>query len=174
MINIFEDAKEYATSMHSGQKRKNGNDYIVHPISVSDLLAKYKMSHNIEKLKAVAILHDVFEDTDASYYDIVNMFGYDIAGLVLELTNNDDMKNELGKEKYLAYKLKHMTSWALAIKLCDRLDNVSDLHLMDECFRERYAKETMFVIDYILNNRSLSGTHKIIINDILVKIKSQG
>jgi Guanosine polyphosphate pyrophosphohydrolases/synthetases len=171
-MNISEIAKMFATDKHKMQHRKNGSPYITHPISVANLLLKYKKSHNINRLLAAAYLHDTLEDTDTSYYELVDVFGYDIAGIVMELTTNEDMKNDIGKNKYLAYKLNSMTKWALAIKLCDRLDNVSDLETMDESFRKRYMEETAFIIDYICEHRELSNTHREIIKDIAGILKT--
>ncbi len=170
-MNIGEIARMYATEKHKGQKRKNGEDYIVHPNSVAALLLKYKKSHNINRLRAVAYLHDILEETDTTYYELVDIFGYDIASMVLELTNNKEMKNALGKSVYLAYKLKYITSWALTIKLCDRLDNISDIEKLDEEFRTRYSEETFFIINYLLENRILSNTQRNIINDIVLTLK---
>lgn len=165
-MDIMYFAKLYATEKHKGQKRRDGSDYIGHPIAVGELVNKYKESHNLKRIIAAAYLHDTLEDTDTTYYDLVETFGYDIASLVMEVTTNEDMKNAIGKEQYLAYKLKHMTNWALVIKLCDRLHNVSDLDNADPKFKERYTNETKFIIDYIENNRTLTETHKAIIRDI--------
>lgn len=171
IINITFIAKKYATEKHRGQKRKTGEDYIIHPIAVAKFVKKYKKSHNIDNLIAAAYLHDVLEDTDATYYELVKLFGYNVASLVMELTTDEDIKNKIGKKQYLAYKLKNMTSWSLVIKLCDRLHNVLGLDLCDEKFKEKYIKETNFIIDYIKNNRELSNTHKIIIEDITYQLK---
>ncbi len=171
-INISIIAKKYATEKHKSQKRKNGDDYIIHPVAVAKLVKKYKNSHNIDNLVAAAYLHDVLEDTNASYYELVEVFGCDIANLVKEVTTNKKVKNILGKDKYLACKLKYMTDWALVIKLCDRLHNVLGLNLCDKKFKERYIKETFFIINYLVKNRELSDTHKRIIEDILNQLKT--
>ena len=171
-MNISSKAYEFAVLKHANQKRKNGEDYIVHPVGVVELLMQYKKSHNIDNLIAVAYLHDTLEDTETTYYELVESFGYEIASMVLELTTNEDMKNAIGKDKYLAYKLKHMTSWALAIKLCDRLHNISDIEFQDEDFRNKYSNETLFIIDYIIHNRELSNTHKVIIKTIIQTLET--
>lgn len=170
-INIAIIAKKYATEKHKDQKRKDGEDYITHPIAVAKLVKKYKRSHNIDNLIAAAYLHDVLEDTDTSYNELVKVFGRSIANLVKEVTTNKEIKNILGKDKYLACKLKYMTNWALVIKLCDRLHNVLGLNLCDKKFKKRYIKETLFIINYITKSRELSDTHKKIIDDILNQLK---
>jgi (p)ppGpp synthase/HD superfamily hydrolase len=172
MENISTKALNFATLKHHGQIRKTGEEYITHPVRVSKLVQHFKSSKNIEELDAASTLHDTLEDTNTTYYELVKIFGYLVANLVLELTTNEDMKNEIGKKKYLAYKLKSMTSWALVIKLCDRLDNVSDLDIMCEEFRTKYIEETLYIISYITNNKKLSNTHIRIINEILKTINN--
>lgn len=162
-----EEALEYATMKHRGQYRTDGTEYITHPIRVANYVSDFKESKNIETLLASAYLHDTLEDTDATYYDLVGKFGSQIASIVLELTNDEDLKKLIGKTKYLEIKMKNMSSWALVIKLCDRLDNVSDLMDRDEKFRNKYVRETAEILDYLLNNRELSSTHLCIIKRIM-------
>lgn len=167
---IAEEALEYATRMHKGQYRKDGIEYITHPIKVAEYVRKFKKSSNIEILVAAAYLHDTIEDTEATYYDIVQKFGLEVAQLVLELTTDEDLKNEIGKTKYLEIKMKNMSSWALVIKLCDRLANVCDLENVEKNFREKYIKETIEILNYVTDNRNLSKTHIKIMQYILYHI----
>lgn len=162
-----EQAIEFAAKMHQGQERLDGTPYIKHPLNVAKYVLAYKKSDNIETLLISACLHDVIEDTDATYYDIVRLFGPQVASIVLELTNDEDLKHEVGKTKYLEIKMKNMSSWALVIKLCDRLDNVSDLKSCSASFRNKYIKETMEILEYLLEKRKLSKTHLSIIKAIV-------
>lgn len=161
-------AIEYAIEMHEGQKRRNGSPYIKHPLSVAKNVLKYKKSKNLEILLISACLHDTLEDTEATYYDIIQQFGPQVASIVLELTTDQDMKNVLGKERYLAIKMKNMSSWALVIKLCDRLDNISDLSKCTEkTFKTKYINETIGILNYLFKNRKLSKTHLTIVEHII-------
>ena len=148
--------------------QREGEPYIIHPLHVLQNVLKYKKSKNIETLLISACLHDTIEDTPATYYDIVENFGPQVASLVLELTTDEDMKNALGKQQYLSIKMKNMSSWALDIKLCDRLDNVNDLSkCQDESFKNKYLNETIEIIDYLLKNAKLTNTHLVIIEEII-------
>lgn len=160
-------AIDYATMLHEGQYRHDGSPYVKHPINVMKNVLKYKKSSNLETLVISACLHDTLEDTYITYPDLVREFGPLVASIVLELTNDEDMKKLLGKKRYLAIKMKNMSSWALVIKLCDRLDNVLDMINSSDEFRERYISETIFIFNYILSSREFSLTHLTIINDIL-------
>lgn len=163
----IEKALNYAKKMHEGVYRHDGSPYIMHPIRVAKYVETFKKSSNLEELIEAAYLHDTVEDTEATYYDIVNMFGPQVASLVLELTTDEDMKKILGKTTYLKIKMKNMSSWALVLKLCDRLDNVSDLANSSIEFQIKYTKETLEILEYLIQNRILSKTHIAIINQIL-------
>ena len=165
-----EEAIEFATKMHNGQLRKDGKQYIEHPLNVMKNVLKFKKSKNIEELLICACLHDTLEDTEATYYDIINKFGPLVASIVFELTNNEDLKKELGKEKYLQIKLKNMSSWALTIKLCDRLDNINDISKCDDKFKKHYITETINIIEYLISNRKINDTQIKIIEEIINKI----
>lgn len=168
-------ALEFAREKHKGQMRKGKNprEYIVHPIGVAKLIEKYKgNSHKIDDLICAAYLHDTIEDTDTTYYELVDNFGGLVASLVYELTTDKNMKNEMGKPKYLAFKMQGMTEWALDIKLCDKLYNICDLDDVTSEFRENCINETIFIINYLINNRKLNATQNRIIKDILNQINN--
>ena len=166
----MEEALEYATLMHQRKYRNDGTEYIIHPIKVAEYVSRFKVSKNIDVLIMAAYLHDTVEDTDATYYDIVERFGPQVAGLVLELTTDEDLKAEIGKTKYLEIKMKNMSSWALVIKLCDRLANICDLENSNEAFRYKCITSTIEILDYVVSKRKLSKTQLTIIKCILQEI----
>ena len=164
-------ALDFATKMHDGQLRKDGTPYIMHPVRVARNVKNFKDSKRIEMLMMCAYLHDTVEDTDVSIFDIEKNFGEEVAQIVNEVTNDNKKKNEMGKEKYLSKKMEYMSSWALVVKLCDRLDNVSDLTTAGEIFRLKYMNETLGIITYIIYRRELSNTHLTIIKEILKQLQ---
>lgn len=56
-----------ATNAHHGQFDRGGNPYILHPLKVLHYL-----NSNDEELMCIAVLHDVIEDSDVTYKDLVN------------------------------------------------------------------------------------------------------
>ena len=166
-------ALEFAKGAHLNQIRADGSPYINHPINVAENVKKYIKSNELDNLIICALLHDTIEDTDTTYYDIADNFGYFVASIVLELTNDKDMKNLLGKTRYLQIKMKNMTNFALDIKLCDRLNNVMDLVVAPEDFREKYTIETIDIMSYLTSNRKLTQTQKELISLINNEIKKQ-
>jgi (p)ppGpp synthase/HD superfamily hydrolase len=99
------------------------------------------------------------------------LFGKEVADIVLSVTSDKVKQKELGKSIYLSKKMLDMNDKSLILKLCDRLDNVSGLDVVSEEFNEKYIKETSYIINYLLLNRELNNIHLEIINDIMNKIK---
>lgn len=174
MTTIVDFARHVATEAHGSQKRRDGSLYINHPRRVANLMQIHRGdSHEINALLASCWLHDVLEDTSLTYYDIVQNFGYQIASLVLEVTSNPEMKHGVGnKAEYLSYKLKHMTSWALTIKLCDRLDNLSDnIEECNETWLTKYLFETIHILNYLQTERSITGANCVLMQLIFARCR---
>ena len=165
-------ALQYAIKAHQGQTRSDGSPYIKHPERVAEFVKKFKQSHNLDALIAAAYLHDTIEDTNTTYEDLEKMFGALIASLVKELTSDAQKIKEIGKTEYLIAKLSKMSSWALVIKLADRLDNVQDIKTAKSVsWRKKYKKETQEILDRIEKTRELTGTHRKIIAEIRKKLE---
>lgn len=162
---------KFAADAHSGQTRSDGSPYIGHPQAVAKNVEKYKKSHNLDALIAAALLHDTIEDTNTTHEDLEKLFGGLVASLVKELTSDKEQVQKLGKANYLSHKMATMSSYALVIKLADRLDNVKDIATAKTPeWRAKYRKETENVLNYIEANRILSGTHKKLIAAIREKL----
>lgn len=167
-----ERALAYARKAHAGQTRADGKTpYVSHPIRVAQNVERFKKSKNLDALIAAAYLHDTIEDTDTTHEDLEKMFGGLVASLVKELTSDKDEVKRQGKTEYLQKKMAGMTSYALVIKLADRLDNVQDIATAKSpSWRKKYKRETEKILSYIEQNRVLSGTHKNIIKLIRDKL----
>jgi len=177
-IKTVKDAKELATKAHHGVKRRGGEPYIIHPESVAKIVHDVKSSKEIASLIAAAYLHDTVEDTDITLDEIREKFGELVMSLVSELTNNDEKLKMLGKEEYLIDKMLNMSSWALVIKLADRLHNLKDFEKImlgdnDKAKKwvNNYAKQTKSIIDNLKWYRKLSSTQKVLVNRIKKGIK---
>jgi guanosine-3',5'-bis(diphosphate) 3'-pyrophosphohydrolase len=72
-------AYTFAKIKHADQKRLSGESYIIHPLSVANILSEINLD---EETICAAILHDVVEDTDVSKEEIANEFGEEIANMV--------------------------------------------------------------------------------------------
>lgn len=65
MKNVLATAIKIAVTAHNGQFDKGGNAYILHPLKVMHYLKS-----DDQELQAIAVLHDVVEDTDITYQDL--------------------------------------------------------------------------------------------------------
>src|SRR5690349_10537303 len=89
--NIVE-AYLYAADAHAGQKRKFTQlDYISHCSHVASICALWHQDDDV--LKA-ALLHDVIEDTDKSYDDILEKFGQGVADMVWDCTDPPNVRGD--------------------------------------------------------------------------------
>ena len=168
----MQQALNYARRAHAGQTRSDKTPYIAHPERVAKSVMQFKKSHNMDALMSAAYLHDTIEDTNTTKQDLEKMFGTLVASLVQELTSDkEEIEKVGGKTEYLSQKMKKMSSYALVIKLADRLDNVQDIKsAKNAAWREKYKKETLSIMNYIEKERVLSKTHMKIITAIRHKL----
>jgi (p)ppGpp synthase/HD superfamily hydrolase len=174
-INI-DDVLAFAIERHKGQLRADGQEYVTHPIRVSKLVAEYKPSQNSRVLEAGALLHDVLEDTYTSYRELQDRFGEIVASLVMEVTSSTYVPKLVGKQIYLAHKMRYMSSYALIIKLADRLDNISDLKSVRPEKIKKTFFDTIYMVNYIESKRRLTDAQKNLIAAIrkqLVRINQE-
>lgn len=155
-------ALNMAAEAHLGQERRgSGHPYIVHPVTVAFLLAKYKTSKHLEELTVACILHDCPEDTKLQLDKIRDEFGPMVYEIVSELTSDPAEIERIGKHEHIKQKCIKISSYSLTCKLCDRLGNIMDGPT------DNYLKHTTKLMYYILDNRKVSRTQKRIILDIL-------
>ena len=167
-IERVERAYNLAKKAHKNQKRKfEKQPYIVHPERVAQKVLIYSGS---EEMVIAAILHDVVEDSNITIQVIKNEFGPEVSRLVSELTNNQRAIKKIGKTKYLIKKLNEISEEAFLIKLLDRKDNLSDIHLAKSEFRKKYIDSTRDILSGI--KRDLNDTQKEIIEEIKITLNS--
>ena len=148
-------ALDFAKKAHAGQKRKSGEDYVIHPILVAAITSYFT---NEEDVITAALLHDVVEDTDYTIEYIKNEFKDEVAHLVEGLTkiveirdnslipsNSDEKltKSALTFRKMLTSSIKDIR--VLIIKLCDRVHNMLTLNALPPHKQKRIAEETLVV-----------------------------
>lgn len=175
-IELESKALKFATEKHEGQfrKGKSHKPYITHPINVAELIKKYKgNSHAISELVAAAYLHDTIEDTDTTFNELAQEFGIQVASLVKEVTSIDELKKLVGKNVYLAIVMKHMSDWALDIKFCDILSNVSELDDVTYEFKNKFLNEKSYELREMVEKRKLTSTQISIAKDINNEISDQ-
>ena len=167
-------AVKYADKKHKGIKRDDGTPYILHPLRVAGLVEKYKVSKNASMLFMASVLHDTIEDTYTSYRELCDLFGEETASIVMELSTAKFAPlwiGKGGKAEYLSKKMENMTNYALLIKLCDRLDNVSTLHGCTEKKIKKTVDDTYIILDYLKKVRGFTASQQRVVDEIERKLK---
>ena len=141
-VSIVRKAAEYAMAMHEGQMRSSGDPYITHPLEVVNILLDLEV--DIPTI-AAALLHDVVEDTEATYEDIQREFSTEIAELVDGVTKLTRMSCNSREEQQAESLRKMMLATArdvrvIMIKLCDRLHNMRTLQVRPQDRQQAKAK----------------------------------
>ncbi len=134
-----------ARDAHEGQTRSSGEPYITHPVAVACILAEMKLDH--ETLMA-ALLHDVIEDTPATFQDMEQLFGTSVAELVEGVSKLDKLKFRDKKEAQAENFRKMIMAMVqdirvILIKLADRTHNMRTLGSLRPDKRRRIASETL-------------------------------
>ncbi len=136
----------FAVKMHGSQKRASGDPYFSHPVEVAGILTEYKLDY---ASIVTALLHDTIEDTAASYDDIKQMFGEEVAKLVEGVTKLSRIQLQSDQTKQAENFRKLLLAMSedirvLLVKLADRVHNMRTLqyHKKPEK-RQRIARETM-------------------------------
>lgn len=138
-------AYQFAEKAHRGQKRSSGQDYIIHPLAVAYSLLELGMDTDTI---CSALLHDVIEDTSATFNELKKRFGQDVALLVDGVTklgkvpyfNQNEQQAENIRKILLAMS---QDIRVIIIKLCDRLHNMRTLKYCSLDKQRRIAHETM-------------------------------
>ena len=127
-------ALEFAKAKHKGQKRIGGDDYITHPMAVSEIVKNQGFD---ESYQIAALFHDLLEDTDATQEEILKYGSSQILEAVKLLTKKKgyDMAEYVSAIK--------QNSIAFAVKSADRLHNLQCAIVTDEEFKRKYILETV-------------------------------
>lgn len=122
-LNQVERAFEAARTAHTGQMRKSGEEYITHPVAVTQILVDLGLD---QETIIASLLHDTVEDTPYSLQQLRTDFGENIAALVDGVTKLDKLTYGPNSEAETVRKMVIAMSRdirVLVIKLADRLHN---------------------------------------------------
>lgn len=164
-MQLVQTATLFAEARHFGQfRRGTGLPYITHPVAVRDIVHQRKRSKHLEAILAATVLHDVLEDTPTTFSELVEEFNPLVASLVLEVTSDISEIARIGKLEYQKKRLQGMSSYALVIKLADRLHNISDNPTA------KMIADTRELMAYLVQNRKLSATQYSLVEQIIRRV----
>ncbi|AEC02297.1 RelA/SpoT family protein [Parasphaerochaeta coccoides] len=129
----------FSSEKHMTQKRANGEPYLIHPLAVGEILIQLQMDRDTV---CAGLLHDTLEDTDATYEQLNELFGKEVADLVEGETKFSLLKAK-SKSLQEAETIRKMffamskDVRVIIIKLADKLHNMRTLqHLQPDRARE--------------------------------------
>jgi len=144
---VIRKAFNLALEAHKGQRRKSGELYIMHPISVAIICAK---EIGLGATSVVcALLHDVVEDTEVSLEEIEAIFGNKIAKIIDGLTKiggiiGVDATQSIQAENFRKILLTMAEDVrVIIIKIADRLHNMRTLDVLLKQKQLKIASETI-------------------------------
>lgn len=170
-ISMIEKAYSRALNAHEGQRRKSGEPYIIHPLSVSIILADLEMD---KETIAAGLLHDVVEDTVMTMEDVEREFGSDVAILVDGVTKMSKLQYHGDKVEFQADNLRKMflamarDIRVIIIKLADRLHNMRTLQYQPPEKQIEIARETIEIYSPIAQRLGISKI-KVELDDLSLK-----
>ena len=170
-FDMIDRAYALAEKAHGGQRRRSGEPYICHPLSVASILVELGMdSESI----AAALMHDVAEDTPVTIDEIRQKFGSEVALLVDGVTKLTQLSWSKDKVEMQAENLRKMflamakDIRVILIKLADRLHNMRTLQYMKPEKQKEKARETMEIYAPIAHRLGISKI-KIELDDLALK-----
>ncbi len=142
---LIKAAFDYGAKMHEGQSRHSGEPYFTHPVAVAAILTEQQLD---DATLITALLHDTIEDTKASFTDVEELFGLEVAELVdgvtkltnLQLNSTETKQAENFRKLFMAMS-KDLR--VILVKLADRLHNMRTIKAMRPEKQAQKARETM-------------------------------
>ena len=144
---LVRTAFEMAAEGHKTMRRKSGEPYILHPLSVA-MICVEEIGLGVRST-ICALLHDIVEDTDISLEDIQREFGVEISKIVDGLTKISNVLDTNTSQQAENFKKILLTLTddprVILIKLADRLHNMRTLDSMKREKQLKISSETVYV-----------------------------
>ena len=153
-------AYHFAQKYHIGQTRKSGRPFMQHCVEVARILAQLRLDASTV---ASGLLHDVLEDTTASFAEVEEQFGVKIANLIDGVTKIDTATFESKEARQIETYRKMLLSMVediriVLIKFADRLHNMRTLEHVDTETQDRISRETLEVYAPLAHRFGLART----------------
>lgn len=149
----YQEAIRFAAAKHGEANQKvPGTDlpYLVHVCNVAmEVAVAQRNDFNLGFALQVALLHDTLEDTTATFEELVECFGVEVAEAVKALTKNDTLPQQ-AKMMDSLNRIKHQSVEVASVKLADRITNMQQppFHWSKEKKIE-YQKEAQLILDVL-------------------------
>ena len=160
----------FSEKAHEGQKRRSGEPYFIHPVTVAGILAELGM--DTDSIVA-GLLHDCLEDTNVTYVNIEKEFGRPVADLVNGVTRLGKIVYSSKEEAQMEDLRKMFIAMAkdirvIIIKLADRLHNARTFQYLPENKQREKSLETMDIYAPLAHRLGIQNI-KAELEDICIK-----
>lgn len=153
-VAALRNAYNFALKVHGDTRRKTGDPYITHPLSVAMILAE--MGHETDIIVS-AILHDVIEDCNVSVEQLEKEFSRNISDMVNAVTKESRRLSgdpeispadldDLSDQKFRTEIRKKHNRKAVYVKCADRIHNLRTISVFSEEKQRKKAYHTRTVI----------------------------
>jgi GTP pyrophosphokinase len=161
-VESVRQAYRFADEAHLGQKRKNGDPYITHPIAVAAQCTEWKL--DAQALMA-ALMHDAMEDCGITKQELTERFGAPVADLVDGLTKLEKLEFDTREQNQAESFRKMLLAMAkdvrvILIKLADRTHNMRTMGDMPRNKWKRISSETLEIYAPIAHRLGLNFTYR--------------
>ena len=157
-IGLIKKAHDFSGALHAGQKRRSGEPYIIHPLSVAQILATMHM--DLPSI-VTGLLHDTVEDTATTIEVIKETFGAEVEQLVDGVTKLSQISFKSSQEKQAENFRKMLLAMAkdlrvILVKLADRTHNMRTLEHLAPNKQQLIAQETLDIYAPLANRLGIS------------------
>ena len=147
-IDQINKAYNYALKQHKDMKRKNGEDYIIHPLSVAIIVAELKVDATTV---VAALVHETVMHGSSSFEELKDIFGEDVSGIVESLTKVNKLHLMDDSESSSIYLRKILVALSedvrvLILKLAGRVHNMRTIEGLPADLQKNKARETENVL----------------------------
>lgn len=183
---LIRKAFDVAVEAHKEMRRKSGEPYIYHPISVARICVE-EIGLGATSI-VCALLHDTVEDTHITLQDVEDLFGEKVRQIIDGLTKIPEVFDENASVQAENFRKMILTISddirVVLIKLADRLHNMRTLGSMRPDKQMKIASETKFLyapmahrlglysIKSELEDLAMRYTEATIYQDIEARLKS--
>src|SRR5579859_4449896 len=141
-IDLIGRAYDVAAQCHQGQKRRSGDPYISHPVSVAAILAGLGITD--DQMLCAAILHDTVEDTPYTLAELRREFGPEIAAIVGgHMALSHLSQSHQHKVPQMIATMGSADTRVVTMKMVERLHNMQTLRFLPQAKQLRKAREVL-------------------------------
>lgn len=144
----IKEAYQFALEHHKGMKRLTGEDFITHPLQVTNIVNEL----NVDAITIeAALLHEILNNSNIELEELKEKFGDTVATIVDSVTKINKLELTDDSESSAIYLRKVLVGLAtdvrvLFIKLADRLHNMRTNYAINPKKQKQKAYETQAVL----------------------------